>query len=78
MTRRSPLHDRSSYNFEQARSPRSARKVVPFLCEALKPISERDLGCGVGSWLRVFRECDVTDVVGVDGHCVDESEPAAA
>jgi SAM-dependent methyltransferase len=45
----------------------SARIVVPRLIELLKPRSVVDVGCGTGSWLRVFKELGVEDVLGIDG-----------
>ena len=41
--------------------------IVPLVLERLRPASVVDVGCGSGAWLEVFRECGVTDVVGVDG-----------
>jgi 2-polyprenyl-3-methyl-5-hydroxy-6-metoxy-1,4-benzoquinol methylase len=32
-----------------------------------------DLGCGVGTWLRVFQEHGIQDVLGIDGDYVDRS-----
>jgi len=48
-----------------------AREVVPEVLRLVRPRSVIDLGCGIGTWLSVFRELGVADVVGVDGHWVD-------
>jgi SAM-dependent methyltransferase len=45
----------------------SARRVVPLLCALLEPRSVLDVGCGRGTWLRVFEDHGVEDFVGVDG-----------
>ncbi len=37
----------------------------------LNPKSVVDVGCGLGSWLAVFREHGVSEVLGVDGDWVD-------
>ena len=50
---------------------RSAKEVVPHVLELLKPESVVDVGCGVGSWLAVFREHGIDDFLGVDGAYVD-------
>jgi SAM-dependent methyltransferase len=54
-------------------SRRSAQAVVPFLVELLEPRSVVDAGCGTGSWLKVFQEHGVEDVVGFDGEGVPPS-----
>jgi SAM-dependent methyltransferase len=52
----------------------SAGRIVPFLMELCSPTSVVDVGCGTGSWLRVFREAGVQDVLGVDGSYVDRTQ----
>lgn len=54
----------------EAGARRSARVVVPIVLDLLAPSSVVDVGCGLGTWLRVFREHGVEDVVGVDGDYV--------
>jgi SAM-dependent methyltransferase len=46
---------------------RSAEVIVPLVVAAQHPRSVLDVGCGVGTWLDVFRTHGVDDVVGVDG-----------
>jgi SAM-dependent methyltransferase len=55
-------------------SRRSAKEIVPLVLELIRPKSVIDVGCGVGTWLSVFRECGVDDVVGVDGDYVDRTK----
>lgn len=50
---------------------RSARAIVPLVLDLLRPRSLVDVGCGTGTWLAVFREHGVDDVLGVDGPWVD-------
>lgn len=45
----------------------SARVVVPLILNMTGARSVVDLGCGVGTWLSVFKECGVSDFLGVDG-----------
>jgi SAM-dependent methyltransferase len=54
-----------------ATSRSSAQVIVPLVLELLQPRSVIDIGCGVGSWLAVFKECGVQDILGVDFDCVD-------
>jgi len=60
-------YDRIFYEFQQAGSRGSARQFVPLVLELLHPQSVLDVGCGLGTWLSVFRELGVADVFGVDG-----------
>jgi SAM-dependent methyltransferase len=54
-------------------SLRSAKKVVPLLIDFLHPQSVVDVGCGVGTWLSVFKETGVQDVLGIDRGDVDRT-----
>ena len=46
---------------------RSARAVVPLVCDFLSPRSVVDVGCGSAAWLKVFAENGIEDVLGIDG-----------
>ena len=48
-------------------SRRSAEVVVPIILELVHPRSVVDVGCGTGSWLAVFRQHGIEDILGVDG-----------
>ena len=52
-------------------SRRSAERIVPLVMELVRPGSVIDIGCGVGTWLSVFREHGARRVLGVDGDYVD-------
>ena len=52
-------------------SLRSARKIVPLIMEIVHPESVVDVGCGLGTWLKVFNEHKVKDILGIDGEYVD-------
>lgn len=58
------------YNEMEKSSLSSARVVVPIVMDAVNPHSVVDVGCGEGIWMSVFRECGVSDIVGVDGEWV--------
>lgn len=58
--------------FEEIRngSTRSAEVIVPLVLQLLPVRSVLDVGCGDGSWLRVFRKLGVDDIFGIDGDYV--------
>ena len=42
-------------------------EVVPLIIQFIKPKSVLDVGCGTGTWLKVFAEHGIQDYIGVDG-----------
>ena len=74
----SPYYTDTFYEKLQEGALRSARRVVPIINELIKPASVIDVGCGLGAWLSVFRKEGVDDLLGVDGHHVDQSQLAIA
>ncbi len=61
------------YENQRERSRQSAREIVPLVLELTGARSVVDVGCGVGTWLAVFREHGVEDVLGIDGDYVDRT-----
>ena len=55
----------------QKGSKQSAQEIVPLVMEMIAPKSVIDVGCGIGTWLSVFSEYGVDDILGVDGDFVD-------
>jgi SAM-dependent methyltransferase len=53
-------------------SEASAATVVPKILEVFKPRSVIDIGCGVGTWLKVFKDHGVERLRGLDGSYVKE------
>ena len=49
------------------------REIVPLIMRLVQPKSVLDVGCGTGTWLKVFEENGVTDYIGVDGNHVDQT-----
>ena len=47
-----------------------AREVVPLILRLMPVDSVCDIGCGDGTWLRVFRDEGAADVLGIDGEYV--------
>ena len=62
------------YQRHQDGMRRSAREVVPLVMDLVRPTSVIDVGCGVGTWLSVFRETGVEDIFGIDGDWVEKSQ----
>lgn len=69
MTRSRAHHhyDDGFYAAQREGSLRSAQSIVPLVIDHLRPTSVVDVGCGVGTWLRVFLDAGITDVCGIDG-----------
>lgn len=66
--------DAQFYNSMDWESQRSAKEVVPHILELLQPKSVIDVGCGLGSWLAVFRQHGIQDIVGVDLDSVNRDQ----
>ena len=59
------------FQLQQSQSYRSAKTILPLVNEWIKPASVIDIGCGVGAWLKVFKEFNVQKITGLDGDYVD-------
>jgi SAM-dependent methyltransferase len=55
-------------------SRRSAEVFAPLVIGLVNPSSVVDVGCGVGTWLSVFKTLGVTEILGLDGDYVDQSQ----
>jgi len=60
------------YRYRHERWLRSAREIVPLVLELVQPKLVIDVGCGIGTWLSVFKEYGVKDISGIDGDWVDK------
>lgn len=58
----------------QTGSRLSARAIVPIVMELIRPSSVVDLGCGTGEFLKVFQECGVYEMLGIDGEYIKRSQ----
>jgi SAM-dependent methyltransferase len=61
-------HEESIHNLKDPRI------IVPFICDILRPKSVVDLGCGIGTFLHVFQENGVAEILGLDGNWVDKDK----
>lgn len=61
------------YKDHQEGSRRSAKEIIPLVLQLLQPKSVIDVGCGVGTWLSVFKAVGVEDICGVDGDHIERN-----
>jgi len=47
---------------------RAAMEIVPVLIEWFHPKSVVDIGCGLGTWLYVFKSLGIKEILGIEGH----------
>ena len=64
-------YDKRFFERQQRESIQSAMEIVPLILKLIQPKKIIDVGCGVGTWLSVFKEYGVDEVLGVDGDYVD-------
>lgn len=61
-------YDKATYNEEDA------KQVIPVLLKYMKPNSILDVGCGIGTWLKVFSDFGVEDWLGIEGQKIEMSD----
>jgi SAM-dependent methyltransferase len=61
------------YDDQREMSYSSAEVVVPRLLSLAQVRSAVDIGCGLGTWLKVLMAHGVSDVIGIDGDYVDRA-----
>lgn len=59
------FHDEIHHNLK------ASSIIVPLLVQKIKPKSVVDVGCGIGTFLNVFKKEGVRDIVGLDGEWVN-------
>jgi SAM-dependent methyltransferase len=67
-------YDADFFDKLQGGSLSSAQVIVPVVMKLVQPQSVVDIGCGTGTWLSVFQEFGLSDIYGVDGDWVDDSQ----
>jgi SAM-dependent methyltransferase len=68
------LYSESYYLRLRDGARRSAQVVVPLVLRLVEPNSVVDVGCALGTWLRVFQENGISDIHGVDRPHVDHAK----
>lgn len=61
------VYDETFYDDIRPGAEQSAREIVPFIIDLVRPSSVVDVGCGTGDWLKGFLDAGITDVLGIDG-----------
>lgn len=69
----SNLYSPGFYQTWEIGSLNSAKAIVPIALELINPKSVLDVGCGIATWLSVFHQSGIEDIIGVDGEYVDTS-----
>lgn len=60
---------------ESIHNTNAAEIVVPLIMQMMPSTSVLDVGCGTGTWLKVFNQkFGLTDLIGVDGNYVDRNQ----
>lgn len=67
-------YDEEFFNWVEHGAVRSARLLLPFIKKRVNVASVIDIGCGTGSWLAVWQEIGVEDILGIDGGyvCIEQ------
>jgi SAM-dependent methyltransferase len=50
----------------------SPKEIIPFLVSIFAPKSVLDVGCGIGTWLYVFKQNGIENILGIDGEYVNK------
>lgn len=58
-------------HWEEIHNYSAPKQVVPIIMDLVNPKSVLDVGCGLGTWLRIFNDLGVLDFMGVDGDYVN-------
>lgn len=68
------IYNEKFYDDQSSGSLRSAKAIVPTIVDLLSPKSVVDIGSGIGTWLSVFVENGVQDILGIDGPYVERNK----
>jgi trans-aconitate methyltransferase len=64
-------YDAAFYSAYESDSIGSARAILAVVNMLVSPKSVVDVGCGIGTWLKVWRDLGVENIVGIDGDYVN-------
>lgn len=59
---------------EDVHNTKAAKVVVPLILDLVPLKSILDVGCGIGTWLKVFIDYGINDFLGVDGDYVNRNQ----
>ena len=66
------MENQKYFHDEQAHNLTDPSVIVPIIMDVIKPKSVIDVGCGIGTFLHVFKQNGISDYLGVDGDWVDK------
>jgi len=66
------LYDNKFFSYHKLDSYESAKIIVPIILKNFKINSVVDIGCGNGSWLKVFLDNGINDIFGYDLSDLDQ------
>ncbi len=69
----SEIYNQSFYDEQRQASLDAAGKFLPFLFNYYKPQSVIDIGCGIGTWLKVCQDLGIENIQGVDINTIESS-----
>lgn len=52
----------------------AAEEFIPILLKQSNPKSVVDVGCGLGTWLKIFKKHGISDILGIDGNYIDKTK----
>lgn len=64
------IYSSAFYSGQADGSIKSAREIVKIVKDIFDPKSVADVGCGVGTWLKVWSDLGDVDILGIDGDWV--------
>jgi SAM-dependent methyltransferase len=65
-----PTYDSTFYSTYADESMQSALEILSIVKDVVNPKSVVDVGCGVGTWLKVWQDIGLEDILGIDGEYV--------
>jgi SAM-dependent methyltransferase len=65
-------YQKEFYDYLRTYSIQSAEVIVPIVLDLIQCSRVVDVGCGDGTWLKVFHDRGVKEILGIDGDYVNE------
>jgi SAM-dependent methyltransferase len=59
---------------QEAANAASARRILDIVMDYYRPTSVLDVGCGIGTWLKVAKSRGISDLRGIEGSWLDSSK----
>jgi SAM-dependent methyltransferase len=69
-----PAYDANFYSVKSSGSISSAQEILPLVKRYINPASVVDVGCGTGTWLKVWRDLGIENLLGIDGDYVSRDQ----